>query len=236
MVKGAVRPCKRKRLEDLAGELEQAISRNQVRGTVKRLAPVLAPPRVTARQKVGPPTWDHNGEIDARRDALVTILEAEPLLLNTEPQSPKPSTGYLLRRKTPSGQLHNCQTERLDRAFAAGALQTEVGVGELLRSFGRQWSDNARRLHCRYVPSLFLEHGRSQRSQAASHRKTKIRRLRSYANQAKTLEMQKNWRTIVLITLARLGLKYLFTGADSSKGCRSMSSHGHPGKCVREIH
>ena len=89
VVKCAVRAYKRRKLEDLAGELEQAVSRNQVKSTcamVKRLAPVQAPPNVTVRQKDGSPTWSHDGDISARRDALVTIFGAEPLLLEAEPQ------------------------------------------------------------------------------------------------------------------------------------------------------
>ena len=88
-VKRAVRAYKRRKWEDLAGELEQAVSCNQVKSTyamVKRLAPVQAPPRVTVRQKDGSPTWGHDGEITARRDALVTIFGAEPLSLEAEPQ------------------------------------------------------------------------------------------------------------------------------------------------------
>ena len=87
--KRAVNEYKRRKLEDLAGELEQAISCNQVNSTyamVKRLAPVQAPQRVTVRQKERSPTWGHDGEISARRDALVTIFGAEPLSLEGEPQ------------------------------------------------------------------------------------------------------------------------------------------------------
>ena len=79
-------------MEDLAGELEQAVSCNQVKSTyavVKRLASVQAPPRATVRQKVGSPTWGHDGENTARRDALVTIFGAEPLPLEAEPQLPQ---------------------------------------------------------------------------------------------------------------------------------------------------
>ena len=56
MVKGAVRANERRRLEDLAGEVEQAVSRTHLRATdamVKRPAPVLTPSRVTVRQKAG---------------------------------------------------------------------------------------------------------------------------------------------------------------------------------------
>ena len=76
-------------MEDLAGELEQAVSRNQVKSTfamVKRYAPVQAPPKVTVRQKDGSSTWGHDGEIAARRGALVTIFGAKPLSLEAEPQ------------------------------------------------------------------------------------------------------------------------------------------------------
>ena len=82
-------------MEDLLGELEQAVSRNQVKSEyamVKRLAPVQAPPRVTVRQKDGSSTWGHDGEIRARRDALVTIFEAELLSLEIEPQLPQAKT------------------------------------------------------------------------------------------------------------------------------------------------
>ena len=88
-VKRAVRACKRRKLKDLSCELEQAVSRNLVKSTyamVKRLAPVQAPPKVTVRQKDGSPTRGHDGEIAARRDALVTIFGAAPLSLEAEPQ------------------------------------------------------------------------------------------------------------------------------------------------------
>ena len=84
-----MRAHKRRRLEDLADGLEQGVSCNQVRTTkvmVERLAPVPMPPRVPVRQKAGSPTWDHDGEIDARTDALVNIFGAEPLLFDTESQ------------------------------------------------------------------------------------------------------------------------------------------------------
>ena len=45
--------------------------------------------RVTVRQKDGSSAWDQEGEIDARRDALVTIFGAKPLSLETEPQLPQ---------------------------------------------------------------------------------------------------------------------------------------------------
>ena len=102
------------------------------------------PPRVTVRQKARSPVWDHDGEIDARRDALVNILGAEPLLLDTEPQTPKSSPGYLLRRlyntrrKTPSGQSHICQVEKMDRVFPPGALRTKDGTEERSLNSGRQ--------------------------------------------------------------------------------------------------
>ena len=88
-VKSAVRAYKRRKWEDLAGELEQAVSRKQVKSTyamVKRLAPVQAPPKFTVRQKDGSSTWGHDGEIAARRDALVTIFGAGPLSFEAEPQ------------------------------------------------------------------------------------------------------------------------------------------------------
>ena len=147
MVKGAVRAYKRRGLADLAGE-SGAGSCSQPRATcamAKRLAPVSAHPRVTVRHEAGSPTWDHDGEIDARRDALVIIFGEEPL------------SGYLVRclyktrRKTPSGQLHDCQMERLDRAFAAGALTKYGGaVAELWKAVVGQ---RARRSHCQHVPS-----------------------------------------------------------------------------------
>ena len=90
--KEQLRAHKRRKLEDLAGELERAVSCNQVKSTyamVQRLAPLQAPPRVTVRENDGSPTCGHDGEITARRDALVTIFGAEPLSLNAEPQTPK---------------------------------------------------------------------------------------------------------------------------------------------------
>ena len=136
VVKGAVRAHKRRRLEDLADGLEQGVSCNQVRTTkvmVERLAPVPMPPRVPVRQKAGSPTWDHDGEIDARTDALVNIFGAEPLLFDTESQI-QPS-------------------QALD-SFAAGALRTKDGTEERLLNYGRQRWDSVHMLHCRHVPSL----------------------------------------------------------------------------------
>ena len=90
-VEGAVRAHKRRKLEELA-EVEQAVSRREARATcamVKRLAPVQAPPRVAVRQQDGSPTWGHDDEVGARRDASVTIFGAEPLSLETAPQLPQ---------------------------------------------------------------------------------------------------------------------------------------------------
>ena len=90
VVKGAVHAYKRRRLEGLAAKLEEAVSRNRVRATdamVNRLAPV--PTRVTVCQKTELPTWVHAGEIEARKDALVTIFGAEPLSLDLVPQLPQ---------------------------------------------------------------------------------------------------------------------------------------------------
>ena len=124
-VKGAVRAYWRRKLEDLAGEVEQAVSRGEARATyamVKRLARVQAPPRFTVRQKDG-------GEIGARRDALVTILGAERHryllrhLLNTK-----------LRMR--SGVFRSCQVERLVRAFGVEVLQIKISLEERLQSSG----------------------------------------------------------------------------------------------------
>ena len=88
-VKGAVRAYKRRQLEELAGELEQAVSRGETRATYamfKLIAPVQAPCKVKVRHKDGSPTWGHDGEITASTDTLVTILGAEPLSLEAEHQ------------------------------------------------------------------------------------------------------------------------------------------------------
>ena len=160
-VKRAVRAYKRRKLEDLAGKLEQAVCCNQVKSTyamAKRLALFQAPPRVTARQKYGSPTWVHDGEITARRHALVTFFGAEPLFRWKPNLSfPKPRHGYLLRRllhtklEMRCGQLHSCQMERLVRAFGAEVLQIKTSLEERLQSSGKRWLDSVRRLHYRHV-------------------------------------------------------------------------------------
>ena len=164
-------------------------------------------PPVTVRQKAGSATWDHDGEIDARRDALVNhIFGAEPLSPDTEPQISQASPGHLLkrlyatRRKTPIEQSPNCQMERLDRALAAGALRTEVRTEARLRNFGRQWLDSAQRPHCRHVPSLLLMHGRRRLPLPASHRNRKMWGLLSCPSQAKDIGDAKKWRTIALFS------------------------------------
>ena len=99
-VKGTVCAYKRRELEDLDGELEHAISRNQVKSTyamVKRLAPVQAPPKVTVRQKDGPSTWGHDGEIAAQR-CIGYFLEQSRFRWKPNLSFPKPRNGYLLRR------------------------------------------------------------------------------------------------------------------------------------------
>ena len=89
-VKGAVRAYKRRKLEELAGEVEQAVCRGEIRAMcamVKRSAPGTGTAQShRVRQKDGSPTWGHDGEITGHRGALVAILGAEPLSLEAEPQ------------------------------------------------------------------------------------------------------------------------------------------------------
>ena len=190
VVKGAVRAYKRKKLEELAGEVEQAGSRGEARATyamVKRLAPFQVPPRVTVRQKDGSPTWER---------AEMHWSLAEPLSLETEPQLHQPKT-YLLGRllntklKMRSGQLHSCQVERLVRAFEVEALQMKTSLEERLQSSGKQWLDSLRRLHYRHVRRPSLQPGERLRPQAVFRKKIKMPSLHSHANQAKALEMRK---------------------------------------------
>ena len=46
-------------------------------------------PPGTVRQKAGSPTWDNDGEINARRDALVTIFGVVSFFVDTKPQLPQ---------------------------------------------------------------------------------------------------------------------------------------------------
>ena len=162
-----MRAYKRRKLEELAGEVEQAVSRGEASPTyamVKRLAP-----RVTVRQKDGSPTWGHDGDIEARRDALVTVFGAEPLSSETEPQLPQaktwipPETLLNTMLKMRSGQLHSCQMERLVRAFGVEVLPIKTSLEERLQSSGKQWLDSVRRLHYRHVHRPLQQHGQRLR-------------------------------------------------------------------------
>ena len=86
-VKRAVRAYKRRKFEDLVGELEQAVSCNQVKSTIamvnRRLAAVQAPPRDTVRQKDGSPTWGHDGE----STAVQSRFRWKPNLSFTKPRN-----------------------------------------------------------------------------------------------------------------------------------------------------
>ena len=121
-----MREYKRRKLKDLAGELEKAVSRNQVKPTYAMVQTPSSSPNAPTSESSSESritSWDHDGEIDARRDALVNIFGPEPQ-----------AKLYTTRRKTSSGQSHNCQLERLDRA-----LRTKVGthVPDLLLMRGR---------------------------------------------------------------------------------------------------
>ena len=74
MVKRAVRACKRNQSEN-----------NVCHGQTFYTCPDAATSHSFVK-KAGSPTWDHDGEIDACRDALATNFGAEPLSLDTEPQ------------------------------------------------------------------------------------------------------------------------------------------------------
>ena len=93
VVKSAVRAYKRRKLEELAGEVEQAVSRVEARATyamVRRLAP--GNPELQYARKMDQQHGATMVPIGARRGALVTIFGAEPLSLETEPQLPKAKT------------------------------------------------------------------------------------------------------------------------------------------------
>ena len=184
---------------------------------VKRLAPVQAPPRATVHQKDGSPTWGHDGEIGARRDALVTLMEQSRFLWKPNLSFSNPRHGYLLRRllntklKMRSEQLHSCQVGRLVRAFGVEVLQIKTSLEERLQSSGKQWLDSVRRHHCRHVHRPLLQHGQRLRPQAVFRKKIKMLRLHSYPNQAKTSVMRKIGEpSRCPATLARLGQKRWF--------------------------
>ena len=159
---------------------------------------VQAPPRVTVRQQDGSPTWDHDDEVGARRDAaLVAIFGAEPLWLKTAPQLSQakawvpPETCHLQSGGRAGGLLRSCLVERLVRAFGVEAQMTKTSLEERMRSSGTQWLDSVRRLQYRHVHRPSQQHEQRQRQKAAFRKKTKMLRLHSCSSQAKTLEMQK---------------------------------------------
>ena len=192
--------------------MEQAVSRGEARATyemVKRSAPVQAPPRVTVHQKDGSPKWGHDGEIGARKDALVTLMEQSRLLWKPNLSFPKPRHGFLRIRllntklKMRSEQLHSCQVGRLVRAFGVTSLQ------ERWQSSGTQWLDSVRRHHYRHVHRPLLQHGQRLRPQAVFRKKINMLRLHSYPNQANTLVVRKIGEpSRCSATLARLGQKH----------------------------
>ena len=146
-----------------------------------------------------------------------------------------------------SGQLLGCQMERLVRAFGAEALQTKTSLEERLQSSGRQWLDSVHRLHYRHVRRSLPQHGQRLQPLAVFRRRTKMLRLHSYPNQAKTLGMQKIGelsRCSATVAWAKASERPLPAVAEV---CRPMpvwlpprKEHarcsGHPGKRVREIH
>ena len=101
-------------------------------------------PEVTVRQKDGSPTWGHDGEVGARRDALVTILGAEPLSLETEPQLPQAKAwtppGKPVKYEAEDAQVGSCTAgkwRRLARAFGVEVLQIKTSLEERLQSSGK---------------------------------------------------------------------------------------------------
>ena len=256
-VKRAVRAYKRRKLEDLAGELEQAVSCNQVKTTyamVKRLAPVQAPPMVTVRQKDGSPTWGHDGEITPRRDALVTFLGAEPLSLEAEPQLPQAKK--LILPETPVTYKTG------DAQWAVAQLSNGKAV-PCIRSGGPADQNKFGGAGCRAVESggwtacagstfgMCTDHCCSmdrERPQAVFRKRTKMLRLLSFPNQEKTVGCQEleNHRVAQPHRQGmgkRIGSS---TYASSCKSCRPMpvwltprKEHArcssHPGKRVRKI-
>ena len=115
--------CARRKLEDLAGELEQAVYRNLVKSTyaiVKRLVPVQA------RQKDGSPTWVTMVRLQlAEMHWCRGRYRWKPNLSFPKPRN-GPSLNTKLRMR--SGQLHNCQMGRLVRAFGVEVLQSKKQV------------------------------------------------------------------------------------------------------------
>ena len=175
---------KRRKLEDLAGEVEQAVSRGEARATfamVKRSARVQAPPRVTQYAR----KTDHQRgatmvRLKGAEMQLSPFLEQSRFRWKPNPNFPKPRHGSLLRRllntklKMRSGQLHSCQMERLVRAFGVEVLQIKISLEERLQSSGKQWLDSVRRLHYRHVHRPLLQHGQGLRPQAVFRKKIEI--------------------------------------------------------------